>query len=129
MKGRLMGILSAEAELMEIVRLIGSDILPDEQKLVIEISRVIRLGFLQQNAYHKDDTYVPLKKQREMCKVILYLYDKAAEVVARAVPMSSVMASGLFDKLVRVKYDVPNDKLSAFKKYYKMIDVELEKVR
>ena len=46
---------------MEIVKLIGADVLPDNQKLVIEIAKAIRVGFLQQNAYHKDDTYVPLK--------------------------------------------------------------------
>lgn len=48
---------------MEIVKLIGSDVLPDDQKLVIETARVIRVGFLQQNAFHADDTYVPLEKQ------------------------------------------------------------------
>ena len=129
LKARLVSILAVEDELMEIVRLIGSDILPDEQKLVIEISRVIRLGYLQQNAYHKDDTYVPLAKQREMCKVILYLYDKAAEVVAKSIPVSSIAATGLFEKLIRIKYDIPNDKLSMFDDYYKMIDTELDRVR
>ena len=49
---------------MEIVKLIGSDVLPDDQKLVIETARVIRVGFLQQNAFHADDTYVPLEKQK-----------------------------------------------------------------
>ena len=52
-----------KTSLMEIVKLIGSDVLPDDQKLVIETARVIRVGFLQQNAYHADDTYVPLEKQ------------------------------------------------------------------
>ena len=61
---------------MEIVKLIGSDVLPDDQKLVLEIARVIRLGFLQQNAFHKDDTCVPLKKQFKMMEIILYLYEK-----------------------------------------------------
>ena len=49
---------------MEIVKLIGADVLPDDQKLIIEIARVIRVGFLQQNAFHKDDTFVPLEKQK-----------------------------------------------------------------
>ena len=60
---------------MEIVKLIGSDVLPDDQKLVLEIARVIRLGFLQQNAFHKDDTCVPMTKQFAMMDVILYLYN------------------------------------------------------
>ena len=49
---------------MEIVKLIGSDVLPDDQKLVIETARVIRVGFLQQNAFHQDDTFVPMEKQK-----------------------------------------------------------------
>jgi len=56
-------ILAQENKLMEIVKLIGKDVLPDNQKLVLEIARVIRVGYLQQNAFHKDDTFVPLDKQ------------------------------------------------------------------
>ena len=66
---------------MEIVKLIGSDVLPDDQKLVLEIARVIRLGFLQQNAFHKDDTCVPLKKQFKMMEIILYLYEKCRALI------------------------------------------------
>ena len=51
---------------MEIVKLIGADVLPDDQKLVIETARVIRVGFLQQNAFHAEDTFVPLEKQKQM---------------------------------------------------------------
>ena len=75
-RNQLMGILNQESSLMEIVKLIGSDVLPDDQKLTLEIARVIRLGFLQQNAFHKDDTCVPLSKQFQMMETILYLYKK-----------------------------------------------------
>ena len=61
-RSEIMVLLREESSLMEIVKLIGSDVLPDDQKLVIEIAKVIRVGFLQQNAYHADDTYVPLSK-------------------------------------------------------------------
>lgn len=71
-------LLQEENQLMEIVKLIGSDVLPDDQKLVIETARVIRVGFLQQNAYHQDDTYVPLEKQLKMMRVILYLHQGGA---------------------------------------------------
>ncbi len=56
-------ILTQESSLMEIVKLIGGDMLPDDQKLILEIAKVIRIGFLQQNAFHKDDTCVPMEKQ------------------------------------------------------------------
>ena len=61
-RNRIVYLLNQESSLMEIVKLIGADVLPDEQKLVLDIAKVIRVGFLQQNAFHKDDTCVPLIK-------------------------------------------------------------------
>ena len=76
-RNRLMALLNQESSLLEIVKLIGSDVLPDDQKLVLEIARVIRLGFLQQNAFHPDDTCVSMEKQFLMMDTILYLYKQA----------------------------------------------------
>ena len=78
----MLGLLSEENKLMEIVRLIGSDVLPDSQKVTLETARVIRAGFLQQNAFHQNDTYVPLEKQLWMMRAILHLYDKASALSA-----------------------------------------------
>lgn len=125
LKQRTSALLAEESNLMEIVKLIGADVLPDDQKLVIETAKVIRVGFLQQNAFHKDDTYVPMKKQLEMMKVTLYLYDKATELVSRNIPISNIISTGIFDKLTRIKYDVPNDHLEMFEDYYKEIDQKL----
>lgn len=122
MKKRMTTILAEEFNLMEIVKLIGADVLPDDQKLIIEIAKIFRVGFLQQNAFHKDDTYVPLKKQRDMMKVILYLYDACEQLVARSIPLSNVLETGIFDRLIRMKYDVPNDQLERIGDYYTEID-------
>ena len=124
-RDELCSILLEENSLMEIVKLIGADVLPDDQKLVIEIARVIRVGFLQQNAFHKEDTYVPLAKQMKMMEIILYLYHKCREVVAKQVPISKITKLGLFDKLVKIKYDVPNDRLDMFDDYRTEIDKAL----
>ena len=121
-RNRLMNILNQENSLMEIVKLIGSDVLPDDQKLTLEIARVIRLGFLQQNAFHKDDTCVSLKKQFGMMDIILYLYKKCRELVARGMPMSVLKAEGIFEKVIAIKYDVPNDELQLLDKYKVDID-------
>ena len=115
-------LLLEENKLMEIVKLIGADVLPDDQKLVIETAKVIRTGFLQQNAFHKDDTYVPMKKQLLMMKTILHLYKKALEAVGKGIPVSAVVATGLFDKLTKMKYDIPNDKPEMFDDYMREID-------
>ena len=121
-------LLLQENNLMQIVKLIGSDVLPDDQKLTIEIARVIRVGFLQQNAFHAVDTYVPLEKQLKMMETILYLYDKCAALVAKQVPVSRLLATGLFDELVQMKYTVPNDDLSKLDELQKAIDTKLAAV-
>ena len=121
----LCSILYEESSLMEIVKLIGADVLPDDQKLTIEIARVIRVGFLQQNAFHKDDTFVSLEKQLKMMHAILHLYHKCRQIVALQVPISKLISTGLFDKLVKMKYDVPNDKLSMLDDYILEIDKTL----
>ena len=115
-------LLVEENNLMEIVKLIGADVLPDDQKLIIETARLIRVGFLQQNAFHKDDTYVPLEKQLLMMKTILFLYHKAYEAIGKGVLISSIIKTGIFDKLIKMKYDIPNDKLEMFESYDREIE-------
>ena len=127
-RNRIGALLQEENSLMEIVKLIGSDVLPDDQKLVIETARVIRVGFLQQNAFHAEDTYVPLEKQKLMMKVILHMHNKAKEVVAREIPLSKVLELGLFDKLTKMKYDIPNNKLELFDDYIKDIDSQIDEI-
>lgn len=117
-------LLHEENKLMEIVKLIGSDVLPEDQKLVIEIARVIRVGFLQQNAYHKDDTYVPLEKQFLMMKTILCLYEFSRKAVASGVTTDALLSTGLFEKVIKIKYDIPNDKPEMFRE----LDTEIAKV-
>ncbi len=124
-RNKINGILQEENQLMEIVKLIGADVLPDDQKLVIETARVIRVGFLQQNAFHKDDTYVPLEKQKLMMKTILHLHEVSEDLISRNIPISRITSLGLFDKLTKMKYDIPNDKLELFKNYEKEIDEAL----
>lgn len=124
-RNRISALLQEESSLMEIVKLIGSDVLPDDQKLVIEVARVVRVGFLQQNAFHADDTYVPLEKQKLMMKTILHLYDKAKKIVTKEIPISKIIQLGLFDKLTKMKYDIPNSKPELFDEYIKEIDEKL----
>ncbi len=121
-RNQLLGILTEESKLNEIVKLIGSDVLPDDQKLLLEIARVIRLGFVQQNAYHPSDTYVPMKKQLKMMQTILYLYTKSKQLIALNMPMSVLKEFDIFEKLISIKYDVANDELEKFDDYKIMID-------
>ena len=127
-RNKISYLLQEESRLMEIVKLIGSDVLPDDQKLVIETCRVIRVGFLQQNAFHADDTFVPLEKQKLMMKTILHLHKKAQKIISNAVPISQIIKLGLFDKLTKMKYDIPNNRLDMFDEYIKEIDEKLNSI-
>lgn len=123
---RISNILTEENKLMEIVKLIGEDVLPDDQKLIIEIARVVRVGFLQQNAYHKDDTFVSLEKQLLMMKAILKLYSLSLQALESGVVISKIMQFGFFELLVKIKYDIPNDNLTLFKDYFKRMEKAFE---
>lgn len=121
-RNRILALLNEESKLNEIVKLIGSDVLPDDQKLILEIARVIRLGFVQQNAYHPSDTYVPLEKQLRMMEIILYLYEKCLDLISHSFPISLLKESNIFEKIISIKYDVPNDQLNLLDGYEKDID-------
>ncbi|NBH35950.1 V-type ATP synthase subunit A [Clostridiaceae bacterium] len=121
-RNQIVYLLSQESSLMEIVKLIGSDVLPDDQKLILEIAKVIRTGFLQQNAFHKDDTCVPMKKQFKMMEIILYLYQKSKALISMGMPMSVLKEDPIFDKVIAIKYDVPNDQLHLLDDYKIQID-------
>lgn len=121
-RARFRSILSEEDQLMEIVRLIGSDVLPDDQKIIIETGRAIRLGFLQQNAFHAEDTYVPLAKQLNMMNAILYLHDQALRFIARGKALSLLLKTGIFDTVIKMKYDIKNDDAKAFDDLKEKID-------
>lgn len=122
---RIANILAEEASLMEIVKLIGADVLPDDQKLVIETAKAIRLGFLQQNAFHEDDTFVPLEKQLKMMEIILYLNDRCLDIIKQGTALSEVIDLGLFDILAGMKYQIPNAHLEKFDELYAQIDEKL----
>ena len=121
-------ILNDENQLMEIVKLIGSDLLADDQKLILETARVIRSGFLQQNATHQNDSYSPIEKQYLILEVIIKLYDRAKELISRSVPVSQLKESGVFDMIIRAKYEIPNDKLEMFGELLDSIEKKIKEI-
>jgi len=118
---RISRILQEESKLLEIVKLIGSDILPDEQKLTLEAAKCIRQGFLQQNAYHQDDTYVPIWKQFRMMKSLIAMVDGSIKLVAKGVPVSVIRKAGVFEDIIRIKYTISNDNQVGFDEMDKKI--------
>ncbi len=122
-------ILNEESKLQEIVKLIGSSLLPDNQKLIIGIARLIRQGFLQQNAFHDIDSFVPLAKQMKMMDVILYFYNSALKLVEKGIAFRLITNTNIFATLTKMKYEVENDALEQFDDYYKAIDSALASIK
>ncbi len=119
-------ILAEEDRLMEIVKLIGKDVLPDDQKHILEIGRVIRVGFLQQNAFHDEDTFVTLKKQKEMMDVILYLNKLTEKAIRKGQSLTRLVQTGIFDRVIKMKYDIPNDFHDEFKQLKNRIKSDID---
>ncbi|NLK38938.1 MAG: V-type ATP synthase subunit A [Clostridiales bacterium] len=128
LRAEIIRLLNEESELMEIVKLIGADLLADDQKLILEIARIIRVGFLQQNALHQNDSFVPIGKQYRFMKVIVALYNGAREITARQIPITRLKERGIFDKLIKSKYEIPNDELDRFDQLTDEINADIRTV-
>ena len=104
----MMGLLQKEAELQEIVQLVGADALPPRERGTLEVARMIREDFLQQNAYHEIDSFCSLEKQYLMAKAILQWYDGAREAIERGIGIDKLERMQIKDAMARMKY-VPNE--------------------
>jgi V/A-type H+-transporting ATPase subunit A len=112
MRNRAMEILTEEDRLSQIVKLVGPDALPDEQRLIMETARLLREGFLQQNAMDTVDAFSTVEKQMRMLELILYFHERALKIVKRGAPISVIHQLPAVDALIRMKTLVPNDELT-----------------
>ncbi|RMF06200.1 ATP synthase subunit A [Candidatus Woesearchaeota archaeon] len=119
---KAMSLLQKEDELKEIVQLVGPDALPDTERLVLEVTRMLREDFLQQNAYHEVDAFCPLTKQLAMLEIILSFYDRALKAMENGVSVDSIAGMKIKDVIARMK-EHPND---TFEKYAKEIKSKME---
>jgi V/A-type H+-transporting ATPase subunit A len=103
MRDKTMYLLQKEVELQEIVQLVGPDALPESEKVILEITRMVREDFLQQSAYHEIDSFCPLEKQYWMLKVILSFYDRASEAMSRGVALNKILKLPLKAEIGRMK--------------------------
>jgi V/A-type H+-transporting ATPase subunit A len=99
-----MQLLEKEAELEEIVRLVGKDTLSAQDRLVLEVARSIREDFLHQNAFHEVDTYASLAKQAAMLRAILHFHELGKAALARGVDMEAIERAAVRDRIARMKY-------------------------
>ncbi|MGI6485552.1 MAG: V-type ATP synthase subunit A [Tepidanaerobacteraceae bacterium] len=104
LRANMLRVLREENQLLDIVKLVGEDVLPDDQRVTLEIAKLVKEGFLQQNAYHELDAFMPIKRQYRMLKVLNKLYEKATACVKKRVPLSKVKDQNLFAKVTMMKY-------------------------
>ena len=114
LRSKMMRILQEENKLMDIVKLVGEDVLPDDQRVILEIARIIKTGYLQQNAFHPQDLYTALSRQYSRLKVIDKLYDRAYSCVKKGIPLSKVKDVNLFSDIIMMKYNATEAKSGLF---------------
>jgi V/A-type H+-transporting ATPase subunit A len=122
-----MSILQREAELKEIVRLIGMDALSAQERILMEVARSIREDFLQQNAFHEVDTFTSLKKQYLMLKNILHFYHQAVKALERGIPLEEIVEAKVREKIARQKY-VSEEKIEEIEGLSKEIEDYFTKI-
>ena len=120
---KMMTILQEEAELNEIVQMVGMDALSPTDRLKMEAARSIREDFLHQNSFHEIDTYTPLRKQYLMMKLVLAFYEKSVDALNNGADMNALIAMPVREKIGRYKYTTDAD----IENEYKNVEEELDK--
>ena len=121
-------ILQREDELKEIVKLVGPEALPDSQRLILEAARMLRIAFLQQNALDPIDTYSTPVKQFKMLKIIIDFYDGAKKIIEKGVPIFKVTQLPVVSEIMRMKSEIPNEKIQLLDEYYLHVKNSLSKL-
>ena len=123
-----MGILSEESHLSQIVKLVGPDALPDDQRLILETARLLREGFLQQNALDETDAYSNVHKQIQMLGLILHFHQRAQRIIKHGAHIQVIHNLPVVNTLIRMKESVPNDALDKLDDIRKEINQEMDQL-
>jgi len=127
MRKRAMGMLQREAELEELVRLVGIDALAAEDRLLMQASKMLREDFLHQNAFDDRDTYTSLPKQAKLLALILYYYDQARPALEQGVALNNLLSLETFDDISKAKL-IPEDQPEQFDELKKKVSAEIDQL-
>jgi len=128
MRAQAMEILNQESHLEQIVKLVGPDALPDEQRLTLETARLLREGFLQQNALDETDTYCTIHKQIQMLELILHFHQRAERIIRKGALIVVIHNLPVVNKLIRIKANIPNDQLDQLTDIRQELDAEMDQL-
>jgi V/A-type H+-transporting ATPase subunit A len=105
-------ILQREDTLKEIVRLLGPEALPDEEKLILELARMIKIGILQQNSFDNVDTYCSPEKQLKLVRLMIKFYKESQKALREGIPLADIRAMPIITTLLKAKFEIPDDQVS-----------------
>ena len=121
-------LLKKEQRLEQIVRLVGPDALPDSDRLILKVSEMIKNGFLQQNAFDDIDMYCSSEKQIMILELMVKFYRKALNVVKNGCPLTKINSLSVSNDIVRIKMDIPNDKLDKIQEIQLRMDAQFSEL-
>ena len=124
MRKECMQILQREAELKDIVQLVGAEALPDHERLVLEVGKMIRESFLRQSAFDEVDAYTSLKKQEFMLRAMLRFSKKAEDSLKEGIPLDNITKMRIIDQIARLKEVKEQDVEKTEKKVAEEMDKE-----
>ncbi|NLE45258.1 MAG: V-type ATP synthase subunit A [Chloroflexi bacterium] len=128
LRAKALEILQRENRLQQVVKLVGPDALPDDQRLILETARLLREGFLQQNALDDVDSYATAGKQVKMLEAILHFHNRAAEIIPRGCPIIVIQALPILNTLVRMKNNVTNVELTQIDRIIEDLDQQMDQI-
>ncbi|HEX6672297.1 MAG TPA: V-type ATP synthase subunit A [Nitrososphaeraceae archaeon] len=122
-------ILQREDTLKEIVRLLGPEALPDEEKLILEMARMIKIGILQQNSFDKIDTYCGPEKQLKLVKLMVKFYNESLKSLKENIPLSDIRSMSIIPSLLKAKFEIPDDQVSKLDELESTMDRQFNEIR
>lgn len=123
LRDEAMALLQKEAELEEVVQLVGPDALPEKEQAILLVTKMLREDYLQQNAYHEVDMYCSLKKQYAMLKNIMHFYKRAMEAIEKGMQAKAIAGMKVVEKIARMK-EIPESRMGDIQGIIKEIDSE-----
>ena len=128
MRNRAIELLSEESRLSQIVKLVGPDALPFAERMVLETTRLIREGILQQNATDPVDAYSSIEKQIRLLELVLYFHERGIAIIRHGAPISLIHDLPVVDTIIRAKSTVKNDELEKLEDIHKAIDEQMSQL-
>jgi len=122
-------ILQREDTLKEIVRLLGPEALPDEEKLILEMARMIKIGILQQNSFDKIDTYCGPEKQLKLVKLMVKFYNESLKSLKENIPLSDIRSMSIIPSLLKAKFEIPDEQVSKLDELESKMDIQFNAIK